>query len=82
MSTTPENTTPAIAQVVYSVPVMVLVDTASGEIQRVTVIDEEVKPTGEVANAEYSGPAPEPVAARAREIAESDAGWPAWNFGY
>ena len=77
-------------QVWYEVPVAVHVDTETGEVTRVVVIDEEIHPEPQrvphvgdcdVTLADFSGPAPEDVAKRAREIAESQE-WTVWENGY
>lgn len=63
----------------YSVPVLCQVDLATGEVERVKVLDEEVSSPGAVYTSD--GHAPEAVSQRAREIA-SEQPWPAWEFGY
>lgn len=77
-------------QVWYSVPVAAHVDTETGEVTRVVVIDEEIRlgnpdtkhPAWNVTLPDYSGPAPtgvdETLAIRIAETAD----WPVWENGY
>ena len=70
-------------QVWYSVPVACHVDTETGEVTRVVVIDEmlTLDPSEGVTLADYSAKAPTEEARRALEIAESQS-WPSWENGY
>jgi hypothetical protein len=70
-------------QLLYRVPVALVVDTAT--VARVVVLDEEVAPeeTADVCDHDRSRPLPAdyPLAQRARTVAE-DADWPAWEAGW
>lgn len=70
-------------QVWYTVPVAVHVDTDTGEVLRVVVIDEQVTLDDHVVVTlpDYSGPAPEDAAYAAIDVAEGRP-WTAWEFGY
>lgn len=70
-------------QVWYTVPVAVHVDTDTGEVLRVVVIDESltIDESRGVTLPDYSRPASVANAAIATGIAER-APWPAWEFGY
>jgi hypothetical protein len=78
-------------QVWYSVPVAAHVNTETGKVERVVVIDEEITLGNpdttpgkgwDVTLIDYSGPAPTGVdAALAVRIAEHEA-WPVWENGY
>ena len=70
-------------QVWYTVPVAVHVDTDTGEVLRVVVIDESltIDESQGVTLRDYSRPASVANAAIATGIAER-APWPVWEFGY
>lgn len=72
-----------IVQVEYTVPVMVFVDTREGTIDRVVVLDEDVR-RADHGTCFYEGgdPVTSPRAKRrAAEVAASGM-WPGWEFGY
>ncbi len=73
-------------QVAYTTPVEVVVDLREGRVDRVVVIDEEVKlDKREGARKEtWLSPVPKGVAERAIEIAEKaePPGWPRWELGF
>lgn len=68
----------------YTCPVLVVVDLDTGEVDSVTVMDEhaEVETDGCVENAGTFEPVTPEQAAQALAIAQGDAEWPAWDFGY
>lgn len=79
------------AWVEYNVPVLALVDTDSGEVERVVQVDEETRASGLVFVVhEEGGPGDELVSAtegqgnlRAKAIATAEDGeWPAWEAGF
>lgn len=68
----------------YTVPVQVVVDLETREVHRVVVVDEAVTYDTEGYTENYddfSTPSPEQVE-QARKIAEEEAMWPAWEFGW
>jgi hypothetical protein len=77
------------AQVSYMVPVEVVVDLDSGEVDQVVVIDEmivldrdDAAKDGKAIHAEGYTELADPVARkRALEIAENEE-WPAWEHGF
>jgi hypothetical protein len=74
-------------QLEYTVPVMCLVDTDTGTIDKVDVLDDELRLAGlyydERGNPlDPESPGRSEFCARAREIADhSGQGWPAWRMG-
>jgi hypothetical protein len=72
-----------IAQVSYIVPVEVVVDTDTGTVQRVVVIDEGIQLDADdnVHGEGYTPLADAAARARAREIADT-AEWPGWQHGW
>lgn len=77
----PIDDEPEILHVVYTVPVIAVVNLATESIDRVVVIDEEIgEPTGVTLD---DGTAVSKLArARAIALAESDQPWPGWEFGF
>jgi hypothetical protein len=72
-----------IAQVSYTAPIEVVVDTDTGAVQRVVIIDEGIQiDTGDNVHGEGYSPLEDPAARdRARQIAET-AEWPGWQHGW
>lgn len=75
-------------QVAYTAPVEVVVDTDTGTVTRVVIVDEQVTPAlerGMFADVhdrdDYAVVEDEALADRAREIA-ANADWPAWEHGF
>ena len=70
-------------QVSYTAPIEVVIDTDTGTVERVVVIDEGIQlDAGDNVHGDgYTPLADETVRARARAIAES-APWPAWQHGW
>jgi hypothetical protein len=70
--------------IAYSVPVQVIVDLDSGEVDRVVVIDEgiEADKDGFSEDADEYRPITAEQKARAYEIADGGAEWPSWDFGW
>lgn len=68
----------------YVASVQVIVDLDTGEVDRVVVLDETVRPDrDEVAeDADEYRPVSGEVKARAYEIAEGDVEWPTWDWGW
>lgn len=66
-----------------TVPLVVVVDTDTGEVVKVVVVDEEIKPgyTLAVDDDGETLPADAPAVMRAVEIAEA-AEWPSWQHGF
>lgn len=62
----------ATVRLKYSVPVVALVDTESGEVLRVVVLDDEIQPDMDLSDLE--------AAAAVRLADEAD--WPSWEFGF
>lgn len=72
---------PDRVQVSYRVPVEVVVNMVTGEVERVVVLDEATSPTV-VNDAETFEPVTdEALVGRAYQIAEASV-WPAWEFGW
>jgi hypothetical protein len=68
----------------YTVPVQVVVDTDTGKVHRVVVIDEEIAfdPNGFTEDRDiYLKPVPQELIDKAHEIAEQNE-WPAWDVGW
>lgn len=73
-----------IVQVSYTVPVEVVVDTDTGEVKSVVVIEESIEidhRDGTVHTDGYAELTDPLVRARAVEIAENSE-WPAWEHGW
>jgi hypothetical protein len=72
-----------LVNVCYRVPVVVVVNTTTGHIERVTVDDESISGIEYCERASDCHPlgADTDTARTARRIAESDV-WPAWEFGF
>ena len=72
-----------IAQVSYTAPIEVVVDTDTGTVQRVVVIDEGIQlDAGDNVHGEgYTPLEDESARDRARHIADT-AAWPAWQHGW
>ncbi len=70
-------------QVWYDVPVACHVDTETGQVTRVVVVDELIAldPRNGVTLRDFSGPAPSELHGPAVEAAETR-DWPAWEHGY
>lgn len=69
----------------YTVPVQVIVDLDSGEVERVVVIDEGItadKGDGYSENVDTYESVTKEQAARAYEIADGGAEWPSWDIGW
>ena len=56
----------------YTVPVVAMVDVETGEVTRVIVVDEEIRPDSDLSD---------PAIAEASRIAD-EADWPSWEFGF
>jgi hypothetical protein len=72
-----------IASISYTVPVQVLVDTETGEVQRVVVIDDSIDSDPATYTVDYDTLAPlsRDEARKAYELA-GQAMWPSWDFGW
>lgn len=72
-------------QVLYRVPVAVVVDTDTAEVTRVVVLDTDIAidPADEVWDHDASRPMSDrnPAVATARRVAEEQE-WPSWEFGW
>lgn len=66
----------AIVELEYVAAVIVEVDTETGEVVRVNVDDEGSHLS------EHDRESTDPNTVAARNIAEGDAMWPAWEFGF
>jgi hypothetical protein len=69
--------------IAYTVPVQVLVDTDTGDVTRVVVLDEQVtyNPAGHHEDRDSAVPPNQDDIDGAYEIAQGAAEWPAWDFG-
>jgi hypothetical protein len=70
-----------ITNVEYNVPVMVHLDTETGEVMRVVVLDELVEPTRRVYHEGIDRYIYGAAAQKAVRLAE-ESPWPGWSFGW
>jgi hypothetical protein len=82
----PDEPLSGTVHVNYTVPVVAVVNLATGEVDRVVVVDDEVKLDPDYGNRgvtnDAADPADDAVADAALEIAEGDEPWPGWEFGF